>query len=173
MLEAASHAASTGDNELLGSVLVRAGEVARETSADLRELVESIDPGALAEGFEAAIRRLADRLAARRGVAVSLDVGAAEALGETARIGLYQIVREALDQAVRRGPPTVVEITLARTRTGGAVLEVFDDGGAERRRAVVDGLAERAHSLAGTVTLDRGDAGTTLRVMVPPVAAGR
>lgn len=173
MLEAVSQAAAADDAEAVASVLERAVEVAREASADLRELVEGIDPGALQEGFESAIRRLAERLATRRGVEVILDLSAGEHLGETARIGLYQIVREALDQAVRRGPPTRVQIDLIRTSTGGAELVVFDDGGAERRSAVVDGLAERAHSLNGTVTLDRADDGTTLRVAVPPVAAGR
>ena len=173
MLEAVGHALESGDDGSARSVLARASEVARETSADLRELVEGIDPGALAEGFEAAVRRLAERLATRRGVDVVLDLAAGEHLGETARIGLYQIVREALDQAVRRGPPTRVQIDLTRTSTGGAELVVFDDGSAERRSAVVDGLAERALSLNGTVTLDRADDGTTLRVTVPPVAAGR
>ena len=138
-----------------------------------RPVHEGIDPGALDEGFESAVRRLADRLATRRGVDVALDLQTGERLGETARIGLYQIVREALDQAVRRGPPTRVEITVSRTPTSGAELVVFDDGGAERRSAVVDGLAERAASLNGTLTLDRTEQGTTLRVVVPPVAAAR
>ena len=36
---------------------------------------------------------------------IELDVGAAEVLGERSQAALYQILREALEGAVRRGPP--------------------------------------------------------------------
>ena len=51
-------------------------------------------------GLAAAIAELAERHAVRRGVAFELDVdGAGDGLGDGAQSGLYQIVRDALDQA--------------------------------------------------------------------------
>ena len=71
-----------------------------------------------------------------------------DGLGDGAQSGLYQIVRDALDQAVRRGPPTRVTIAIAPSG-GGVELRIADDGGEERREAVLDALAERAAELNG------------------------
>ena len=65
------------------------------------------------------------------------------------------MIREALDQAARRGPPSAVAVTLVRTPTGGVELAVSDDGAPERRQAVLDGLAERAAELNGTFEATR------------------
>ena len=94
------------------------------------------------------------------------------ALGEGARSSLFQVIREALDQAIRRGPPTEVE-RLARRRppSGGVELEIADDGAPERRQAVIDGLAERAAELNGTFEAVRDGATTTIRLVLPPSAA--
>ena len=101
----------------------------------------------------------------------SSSVEAADRLGENARSGLYQIVRESLDQALRRGPPSAVWVRLRETRGGGVELEIGDDGSRERRQAVLDGLAERAAELNGTFTAERAEHGTTIRVTLPPSAA--
>ena len=45
-------------------------------------------------------------------VSFDLDVAAGDELGDGAQSGLYQIVRDALDQAVRRGPPTQVTVSI-------------------------------------------------------------
>ena len=44
---------------------------------------------------------------------VELDVAAAEALGERSQAALYQIVREALEGAIRRGPPKTFSVRIA------------------------------------------------------------
>ncbi len=171
MLDAALHALDADDAEHGRVVVARALQVAREASGDLREIVSGIDPVALREqGLHAAVRELTDRLTTRRGVAVELDLAAGDRLGEGAQSGLYQIVREALDQAVRRGPPTRVRVTL-RESGEGVELVVRDDGGRERRQAVMDGLAERAAELNGTFAATRDAWGTTIRVTLPPSAA--
>ena len=92
-------------------------------------------------------------------------------LGEGARSSLFQVIREALDQAVRRGPPGSVSVSLERTPTGGVELAVSDDGAPERRQAVIDGLAERAAELNGTFEARRDGRWTTIRLVVPPSAA--
>jgi signal transduction histidine kinase len=175
MLDAGRAALVDGDPGRARGVVERALALVREASVDLRELVSGLEPDALArEGFAAAVRQLASRVAERRGIAVDADVGAGDGLGEAARVGLYQIVRESFDQAVRRGPPSRIAVSVTRTPTGGAELVVWDDGSGERRRAVLDGLAERATTLNAVFALeDRDGGGTILRVTVPPSAAGR
>ena len=42
---------------------------------------------------------------------VSFDVAAVDALGEREQAALYQIAREALEEAIRRGPPSRFEIS--------------------------------------------------------------
>jgi signal transduction histidine kinase len=173
MLDAALHALVDGDDEMGQRVVTRALEVAREASADLREIVSGIEPDALSElGFAGAVRELAERLSARRGVEIELDVDGAGALGEGAQSGLYQVVREALDQAVRRGPPSRISVSLRETADG-LELRVADDGGQERRQAVLDGLTQRATELNGTFASETTDAGTWIAVRLPPSTAHR
>ena len=78
-----------------------------------------------------------------------LDLAAGDELGDGAQSGLYQIVRDALDQAVRRGPPTTVTVAIVPAG-GGVELRIVDNGGQERREAVLDALAERVAELNGT-----------------------
>jgi len=171
MLDAARLSLDAGDVEAARGIVARALEVARETSVDLRDVAAGLEPEALHEaGFEAAVRELAERVAGRRGVALELELGGAGRLGEGARSGLYQIVRETLDQAVRRGPPSTVRVILRETPGGGVELVVGDDGSRERRQAVLDGLAGRAADLNGTFAAERTEHGTTISVVLPPSA---
>ncbi len=171
MLDAAVHALDEGDVAPGRAMAARALEVAREASSDLREIVTGIEPAALSDlGFAAAVSELMRRHAVRRGVEIEMDVAAGDALGDGAQSGLYQIVREALDQAVRRGPPSHLSVTLVES-TDGVELTIHDDGGQERRQAVLDGLAERALELNGTFSATRERPGTTIRVTLPPSAA--
>jgi signal transduction histidine kinase len=175
MLDAAAAATAEGDAAGAHPIVVRALTLTREASGDLRELVSGLEPDALREhGFATAVALLSQRLAARRGIAVETDVEAGEALGEAAAIGLYQIVRESLDQAIRRGPPTRISIQLAPTTAGGVELTVSDNGSGERRQAVLDGLAERAESLNAAFSVEQHPGeGTAVRVTVPPSATRR
>ena len=171
MLDAAHRAFEAGDVTSGMTIVERALGVAREASIDLREIVSGIEPNALRElGLAAAIAELADRLAARRGVTFQLDVAGGDALGDGAQSGLYQIVRDALDQAVRRGPPTTVAISISPADSG-IELRVVDDGGEERREAVMAALADRAAELNGTFASETTPAGTTVTLRLPPSAA--
>ena len=171
MLDAAHHALAAGDVASGAPIVERALAVAREASVDLREIVSGIEPDALRElGLAAAIGELAERLSARRGVTFDLDVAAGDDLGDGAQSGLYQIVRDALDQAVRRGPPTRVTISITPA-AGGIELRITDDGAQERREAVIDALAGRAAELNGTFSSETAAAGTWIAVRLPPSAA--
>jgi two-component system NarL family sensor kinase len=172
MLDAATISLARGDTDGSAEALGRAVQVAREAAADLRDLVADIEPISLQEGgFEAAVRELTERVAVRRGVDVHVSTPAAGLLGERARSGLYQIVREALDQAVRRGPPSTFSITLTQTSVGGVVLAIGDDAAQERRQAVLEGLADRTADLNGTFSYERSETATSVTVALPPSAA--
>ncbi len=171
MLDAAHHALAAGDVASGSPIVERALEVAREASADLREIVSGIEPDALREsGLATAVAELTERHAARRGIVFDLDLAAADGLGDNAQSGLYQVIRDALDQSVRRGLPTRVSITFVEVR-GGVELEIVDDGAQERREAVLDGLAERAAELNGTFTSESTPSGTRITIRLPPVAS--
>jgi signal transduction histidine kinase len=107
-------------------------------------------------------------------VRVDVDVDAGERLAEKTQAALYQIIREALNQAVRRGPPESVSVRVRETDDGGVETQISDDAPGERRRRSLEELAERARTLNGVLTVDQGEnGGTTVRVMLPPyVGAG-
>ena len=171
MLDAAHHALEAGDLAGGTPIVERALAVAREASVDLRELVSGIEPDALRElGLAAAIAELTERHAQRRGVAFDLDVAAADDLGEGAQSGLYQIVRDALDQAIRRGPPENMVVSILPSG-GGIELRIADDGAQERRGAVLAALGERAEELNGTFSSETNESGTRIAVRLPPSAA--
>jgi nitrate/nitrite-specific signal transduction histidine kinase len=120
------------------------------------------------------VAALARRISSRHDVEIGLDVEAADGLGENAALALYQILREATEQAVRRGPLTRIEIAVRATDAGGVELIVADDGPPERRAAVLEALAERAATLNGRFASEiRYPRGSTVRIEVPPAAAHR
>jgi two-component system sensor histidine kinase UhpB len=175
MLDAGLSSLRSGEPEQASEILERGLELAREASRDLRALCDDLGPEIPGDlGLAAAVTALARRVSQRHDVAVDLDVEHADDLGENAQSALYQIVREAIDQAVRRGAPTRIEVTIRRTPSGGADLVVTDDGPPERRSAVLESLAERAATLNARFSSEiRYPRGSTIRVEVPPSAAGR
>jgi len=175
MMDATLLALRDGDGERADEILSRGLELARDTARDLRALCDDLEPKTLRElGFAAAVGALTRRVAARYEVEIDLDVEHASELGEYAQTALYQILREALDQAVRRGAPTRIEISLRATASGGAELVVSDDGPPERRAAVLEALAERAATLNARFTSEvRYPRGSTVRIELPPSAARR
>ena len=171
MLDAAHHALEAGDVASGSPIVERALAVAREASGDLREIVSGIEPDALRDlGLAAALTELTERHTARRRVAFVLDVTAGNDLGEGAQSGLYQIVRDALDQAVRRGPPTEVIVSIVPAE-GGVELTIEDNGAEERRAAVLAALGERAAELNGTFSSETNESGTRISIRLPPSAA--
>ena len=171
MLDALVQALDADDLAASGPIATRALAVARETADELRGIVAGLEPITLDEvGLAAAVREVAERTVGRRGARIELDVDES-GLGEGARSSVFQVIRETLDQAARRGPPTAVSVSLTRTPTGGVELVVTDDGAPERRQAVLDGLAERASELNGSFEATRAGDWTTIRLVLPPSAA--
>ena len=154
--------------DIIGRALVRH----RATIGQLRDLSFSLEPVVLRDqGFTPAVRALVDQTAIEHGVSVALDAEMGERLAEKTQAALYQIIREAVNQAVRRGPPKHLTITVHETPEGFETL-ISDDAPGERRRRSLDELAERARTLNGELLFEPGDnGGTTVRVLLPPYAS--
>jgi two-component system NarL family sensor kinase len=146
----------------------------RETIRALRDLSFNLEPVVLRDqGFGPAVKALTEQLGLEHEIAFDVDVEAAEELDERVQAALYQIIREALQGSVRRGPPTRVAISVRRRDDGGFETVILDDAPGERRRAIFDSLEERARTLNGSFDVQDGGAderGTTVRVTLPPYA---
>jgi two-component system NarL family sensor kinase len=173
--DAALAALRDGDAARAEEIMGRGLELARNASRELRALCEDLEPKVLRElGFAAAVSALARRYGARHEVVIELAVEHGDELGEHAQTALYQITREAIEQAVRRGAPTMIEVSLLPVPGGGAELFVSDDGPPERRSGVLEALAERAATLNARFSSEvRYPRGSTIRVELPPSAASR
>ena len=175
IVDAALATLRAGERDQAEEMLARGLVLARDASRELRTLCDDLEPKALREvGFSAAVGALGRRYASRYDVVVDLDVEHGDALGENAQTALFQILREAIDQAIRRGAPTRIEVTVREVAGGGAELVVSDDGPPERRSAVLEALAERASTLNARFSSEvRYPRGSTIRVELPPSAAQR
>ena len=153
-------------------VLASALERHRETIRSLRELSFNIEPVVLRDqGFAAAVSGFADQIGLSNQIQFDLDLGAADSLAEKVQVGLYQIIREAVSQAIRRGPPTRISIRVAQL-DGEVATEISDDGSGERRRRSFEAIEERARALNGRMTVGAGaNGGTAVRVLLPRYAA--
>jgi len=153
-------------------VLASALDRHRETIRSLRDLSFNIEPVVLRDqGFAAAVRAYADQIGLSNQIQIDLDLEAAGHLAEKAQVGLYQIIREAVSQAIRRGPPTRISIRVEQL-DGEIATEISDDGTGERRRRSFEAIDERARTLNGRMTVGAGaNGGTAVRVVLPQYAA--
>jgi two-component system, NarL family, sensor histidine kinase DegS len=171
MLDHVIHSIDEGELDRAKEVLGDALERHRAAIRTLRDLSFNLEPVVLRDrGFTPAVQALADELGLERQIQIDVDVTAAERLGEKVQAGLYQIVREALNGAVRRGPPSRIAVSVERTPEGRFLATIADDGSAERRREFFDVLAERARTLGGRVSVDQHE-GTRIEIQLPASAA--
>ena len=170
VVDAIDRGAVDDAKRILGSAVDRQ----RQTIRELRELSFALEPVVLRDrGFGPAVHALAEQVGISHQVRVDLEVEAGETLAERAQIVLYQIIRESLDAAIRRGPPSRIAVSMAEAEGGAVETTITDDGAGERRRRVFEALDERARTLQGRVTVDRSsdDGGTAIRVTLPPYTA--
>ena len=172
MLDAAIGSIETQRLDDARRVLASALERHRETIRSLRDLSFNIEPVVLRDqGFAAAVQAYAEQIGLSNQIQVDLDLDAAGQLAEKAQVGLYQIIREAVSQAIRRGPPTRISIRVAQL-DGEVATEISDDGTGERRRRSFEAIEERALTLNGRMTVGAGaNGGTAVRVVLPRYAA--
>jgi signal transduction histidine kinase len=168
MLDAAVQSIDEGKPEVARGIMASALERHRETIRSLRDLSFNIEPVVLRDqGFSAAVHELANQLGMEHKVQIEVDVELASQLGEKEQVGLYQIVRESLNQAVRRGPPSKISVLIHDTPEGEIETVVSDNGTGERRSAALDAIGERASTLNGRFSVEQGRDGTSIHVVFP------
>jgi signal transduction histidine kinase len=175
MLDGALHSIADGRTDDARKIIATALRRHRATIRELRDLSFALEPVVLRDrGCAAAIRALADQAAATYGVRFEVEVDAADAFGETAQVSLYTIVRELVEQSIRRGPPTWVRVAVERAPDGGATATVADDAEPERRRRTLEAIEERVEQLHGTLeVVAGGNGGTEALVTLPAYVARR
>jgi len=174
MLDAAIHAIETEKLDDARNVLSSALERQRTTIRELRDLSFALEPVVLRDqGFAPAMQALAEQIGTVNQIRIDLEIEAAERIGEAAQVATYTIIRELLEQAVRRGPPTTVEVRLRTTEDGGLETCVADDAEPERRRRSFEAVEERVKQLHGSIDVDAADSGTRVLVTLPPYAVRR
>ena len=172
MHDAALGAIEDGRYEDAAKVIESSLERERRTIQELRDLSFAIEPLVLRDaGFEAAVQALADQVEQSHGITVGATVAAGERLSEKAQVALYQVIREAINQAVRRRP-SQIGVTVEELADGDYATEVDDDGVDERRRASIEAIEERVRLLNGRLSIESLDeGGTAIRVVMPAYVA--
>jgi two-component system, NarL family, sensor kinase len=163
MLDASLDLIRRGEHEQAREILDRALGRTRTTVGELRDLSFNLEPVALRDhGFAAAVDALAQTRGREHRIEVTLDVALIDGLVEQTQAALYQIVREALEEAIRRGPPSRFDVAATSDAPGTLRLVIKDDAPTERRRRALEVLGERARTLGANLTLDHEVGGTTM-----------
>ena len=171
MLDAVGDYLNRGSTEQAREILDKALSRTRTTIGELRDLSFNLEPVVLRDhGFGMAVNALAQDKGIEHEMKIELDVGAAEVLGERSQAALYQIVREALDGAIRRGPPETFSVLIEPEQETLAVT-IRDDAPSERRRRSIEVLEERARTLGAAISVDHDEHGSTMRIVLPIYAA--
>ena len=173
MLDAVAEDTADGSTESALRVLETARERQRSVIRSLRELSFALEPWVLRDqGFVVALRALADEMERGHAVSVELDVDAAGDLPADDQVFLYQIVREAVQNAVKHAAPRSVTVTgdpaagsSRRARRRHRLRPTTDDGLPHHG---MTSMRERAQILGGRLRIDSvPGAGTELRVSLP------
>jgi signal transduction histidine kinase len=171
MLDAVAWSVEAGQGKESVDVLRSAMDKQRDTIRSLRDLSFELEPVVLRDqGFTPAVQALTQQLGLAEAIEFELDVAGADALAQRAQVAIYQIIRAAIHQAIRRGPLTRISIRVGEAEDGVETV-VADDAPGERRRRTFEALEERARSLSGRLSVEEGeDGGTAVRVVFPAYA---
>jgi len=171
LLDAAVDFARRGESDRAAEILETALQRTRTTIGELRDLSFNLEPVVLRDhGLSSAVAALTQDKGIEHGIQMEIDVTAAELLGERAQAALYQIVREALEGAIRRGPPKTFSVRIAHRANDSLDVTVHDDAPGERRRRSIEALEERARTLHAALTFEHEDDGSTMRLVLPVYA---
>jgi signal transduction histidine kinase len=172
MLDAVGDFLNRGATEQAHEILDRALERTRTTIGELRDLSFNLEPVVLRDhGFATAVNALAEEKGIKHEMRIELDVGAAEVLGERSQAALYQIIREALEGTIRRGPPKTFSVRIEPGDQQTLTVTIRDDAPTERRRRSIEVLEERARTLGAAISVDHDEHESTMRIVLPIYAA--
>ncbi|MEA2135358.1 MAG: hypothetical protein QOC68_3267 [Solirubrobacteraceae bacterium] len=172
-------AALRGNEQELRAAVESAVENVVEEIGNLRTLIVELRPAALDEfGAAAAIESLAERTAARQGIAVDVHTDLAWERGDAPgrhtpelESTVYRLVQESLTNAVRHAGASRVGIDVTE-RDGYLDIAVADDGGGFDTEAQATGfglvgMRERVTLAAGELAIETSPRGTTVRARLP------
>ena len=178
-LEAADTLLNRGSEGRAKTSVEKARELARGALQEARRSVWNLRPAPLsATGLVAAIGHEVEAWEERTGIPARFKARAVPLhppLSPTAEVALLRIGQEALSNAARHGHPEHVDVEL-RAHAQELVLSVRDDGvgfdpsaGTPREDCFgLDGMAERARSAGGTLTVvSTPGHGTTVTTRLP------
>jgi signal transduction histidine kinase len=144
----------------------------------LRSIITELRPAALDElGLRTAIEALLDRHRERDGLQIDGELSlpghspGEDRLDEDLETAVYRLVQEALTNVAKHARANSVRVAVSES--GGELLvEVRDDGAGFDPQAASDGfglagMRERVSLAGGTLTLDSGEQGTTLKAHMP------
>jgi signal transduction histidine kinase len=173
LLDAAVASLDAGKLDEATPILRRALDRQRSTIRGLRDLSFNLEPVVLRDqGLAPAVLALTEQLGLANEMQIETEVEGADALAEKAQAGLYQFVRDALMQAIMRGPPERASVRIGPAEEGAIEAVVSDDGPREKRLRNFEVLAERANTLNGEFEVEQGDeAGTRVRIKLPSYVA--
>lgn len=137
---------------------------------EIRRIVHDLRPPALDDlGLVQALRQQAARLSGP-GLAIVVQGDAPAELPAAVEVAAYRIASEAMENARRHARATRVDVRL-EARSDALALEVVDDGRGIPADAVhgvgLRSARERADELGGVLEIATGDAGTSIRAMLP------
>jgi signal transduction histidine kinase len=176
LLDACMDAIAAGDSDDVHRMLGIARQRNREAVRDLRELSFTLEPPALREqGLGAALAPLCERLGDAHSVQFTIALEAAESLEVARKSFVYQVIREAVANAIKHARPSLIAIAAERREDDALVLTVSDDGSGMGRLRAADGMSqgidtmrERAATIGGTVAWEPvATGGTCVRLTVP------
>jgi signal transduction histidine kinase len=162
------------DPDRAATMLDRAAAYLRGSVAEVRRIVDDLQPAALSDlGLAGAVRAHAARLA-DGGIDVTVGTdGDLDDLPAAAEVAAFRIVGEALTNVARHAQASRVHVTITH-RDGALHLCVGDDGVGVRpgtRTGVgLGSMHQRAAELGGSCTVTSGP-GTTVRAVLPTGAA--
>ncbi|MGY1602134.1 HAMP domain-containing sensor histidine kinase [Geodermatophilus sp. SYSU D00815] len=149
-------------------------EAARAALDEVREVARRLRPGVLEDlGLVSALTSLVTDHARLTGAQVCRTFGSSvPPLGAETELVLYRVAQEALTNVARHAGARHVQVALARTLPGDAVvLRVVDDGrgvGDASPGAGMRGMRERAVLVGGTLTIrPHPEGGTDVQLLVP------
>jgi len=165
------------------SALAGSIDLAERSMSGIRTLSYLLHPPLLDEkGLVSALRWYTEGFAQRSGIAVELDVPPSfERIDQDVETALFRVVQEALINVHRHAGSSRASIWMRRTDDG-LTLEIEDCGrgmpadvlaqlptGGGALGVGVAGMRERLQQLGGTLEVESGHHGTTVRAFVPLV----
>jgi signal transduction histidine kinase len=177
MLDAAGEEIEAGHPAEAAQLLQMARSRQQEVVRSVRELSFALEPWTLRDqGFATALQAIADRFQTDHSVTVTLDVADADALAHDDQVYLFQIVREAMHNALKHAGGSRIDVVVTGSPAAGLEAFVRDDGhgfGPPPDDGLphhgMEAMHERAAILGGRLDIDSvADTGTTVRVLVGP-----